>query len=287
MSTNRPYVGRFAPSPTGRLHLGSMVAAVASWLDAKAHGGVWLVRIEDLDPPREVKGAADDILKTLEGFGLEWDGQVVYQSERHELYGDWLERMKETELVFGCTCTRKSLAAAGGLEVYPGFCRNGLPPGVSPRAWRFKMPMGPDLTWEDRMQGHQSRSRKEVGDVTLLRADGFWAYHLAVVIDDHDQGVTHVVRGADLLESTAAHLALQDALALQVQEYMHLDVVTNESGQKLSKQTLAYPVEIEFAPEVLGKVFDHLELKGIVKASVHDMLSQALVQWKDLYSRNS
>ena len=137
------------------------------------------------------------------------------------------------------------------------------------------------------MQGHQSRSRKEVGDVTLLRADGFWAYHLAVVIDDHDQGVTHVVRGADLLESTAAHLALQDALALQVQEYMHLDVVTNESGQKLSKQTLAYPVEIEFAPEVLGKVFDHLELKGIVKASVHDMLSQALVQWKDLYSRNS
>lgn len=282
MTPRRPYVGRFAPSPTGRLHLGSMVAAVASWLDARAHGGQWLVRMEDLDPPREVAGAADDILRTLEGFGLTWDGPVVYQSKRHEKYRAALDDLVQSDAAFGCACTRKILAEANGLEVYPGFCRSGLPPGVAARSWRFKMPEGPALTWQDRIRGRQSVNRDDVGDVTVLRADGHWAYHLAVVVDDAEQGVTDVVRGADLLHATSAHLALQQALDLPSPRYAHVALLTNDLGQKLSKQSRAEPVNPQKARIVLETVFAHLGLPHVEGAQPQDMLNTALPHWKDM-----
>ena len=283
MTHHRPYIGRFAPSPTGRLHLGSMVAAVASWLDAKVHGGRWLVRMEDLDPPREVKGAADDMLRTLEGFGLTWDGPVLYQSHRHEAYRAALDSLIDSDLAFGCACTRKVLADADGLEVYPGFCRDGLPHGVAPRAWRFKMPSGPAVTWDDRIQGLQSAEREAIGDVTVLRADGHWAYHLAVVVDDAAQGITDVVRGADLLSSTRAHVALQSALGAPAIQYAHVPVLRNEQGQKLSKQTKADPVEVKHASRVLSNVFEHLSLTESSQVLLDDpaaMLRIAQAEWR-------
>lgn len=282
MTKRRPYVGRFAPSPTGRLHLGSMVAAVASYLDARAHDGIWLVRIEDLDPPREVEGASDDILRTLAGFGLEWDGEVAYQSKRYALYQNALENLLQRDLAFGCICTRKKLVAAGGLEVYPGWCRDGLPLDTTPRLYRFRMPNGENLAWNDRIQGPQSVPRGDVGDVVILRADGHWAYHLAVVVDDAEQGVTDVVRGADLLSSTAAHVALQHALQLPAIHYAHVPVVANDKGQKLSKQTLATPVEVANAPSLLQNTFEHLGLPRVAADVPAKMLEEARAHWKEM-----
>lgn len=276
----RPYVGRFAPSPTGRLHLGSMVAAVASYLDARAHGGRWLVRMEDLDPPREVSGAAEDILRTLEGFGLHWDGEVMHQRDRHAAYELALESLRNRGLAFGCVCTRKDLADANALSVYPGNCRKGLPQGVKPRSWRFRMPDSWPLTWNDRIQGLQSVPAAEVGDVTLRRADDCWAYHLAVVVDDQEQGVTDIVRGEDLLTSTAAHLAIQRALNCDSIRYAHVPLVKNAEGQKLSKQTLARPVEVAQASEVLQAAFQHLKLESVSLDSPTRMLEEATVLWE-------
>ena len=279
MSQGRPYVGRFAPSPTGRLHLGSMVAAVASWLDARAAGGTWLVRMEDLDPPREVPGAADDILRTLEGFGLLWDGAVWRQSTRDAAYAAALSELDRAGWAFGCACTRKEMAAANGLSVYSGTCRNGVPAGKRARSWRFRMAGNEPLTWVDAVQGPQRVHRADVGDVVLRRADGFWAYHLAVVVDDLAQGVSDVVRGADLLEATAAHLAVYEALKGAGPRYAHLPVVTNSQGQKLSKQTLAWPVETANAPHVLSKVLAHLGQPEVALDAPHRMLAQAALQW--------
>ena len=265
-----------------------MVAAVASWLDAKVHGGKWLVRMDDLDPPREVKGAADDILRTLEGFGLTWDGPVVYQSDRHENYRAALDEMIQSDFAFGCACTRKVLAEANGLEVYPGFCRDGLPTGVVPRSWRFKMPKAPALVWDDRIQGMQSMEREAVGDVTVLRADGHWAYHLAVAVDDAEQGITDVVRGADLLSSTGAHVALQQALNVVTPRYAHVPVMQNNQGQKLSKQTKAAPVEVKDASQVLSKVFEHLHLNGIAQEAFDHpevMLNKAQAEWSQMWKK--
>ena len=265
-----------------------MVAAVASWLDAKVHGGKWLVRMDDLDPPREVAGAADDILRTLEGFGLTWDGPVVYQSKRHEMYRAALDDLVQSGFAFGCACTRKVLAEANGLEVYPGFCRDGLPAGVSPRSWRFKMPDAPALAWDDRMQGMQSMEREAVGDVTVLRADGHWAYHLAVVVDDAAQGITDVVRGADLLSSTGAHVALQEALNVGTPRYAHVPVMHNNQGQKLSKQTKAAPVEVQNASQLLLTVFEHLHLDGIAQAGLAPpevMLNKAQSEWSQKWKK--
>jgi len=280
MTNRRPYVGRFAPSPTGRLHLGSLVAAVASYLDARAHGGKWLVRIEDLDPPREVEGASSDILKVLEGHGLHWDGEVLFQSSRHEAYEEALNNLVSEGSAFGCICTRRDLSMISDRSsVYPGTCRLGLPPGVSPRSWRFRMPVGQDLVWLDRIKGTQRYSRESVGDVTLKRADGLWAYHLAVVVDDAFQSVTDIVRGEDLLSSTAAHLAIQQALSLPTINYAHHSVVRNNQGQKLSKQTRAVPVEVQHASKNLGEAFKHLGLSNIDSDRPNVMLSQATGQW--------
>lgn len=278
MMADRPYVGRFAPSPTGRLHMGSLVAAVASFLDARCHGGTWLVRIEDLDPPREVPGATSDILRTLEGHGLTWDGPVMHQSNRDHVYAKVLEDMLKKDLAYGCICTRKQLAAADGLTTYPGTCRTGLPEGTPPRSIRFKMPAGEDIVWKDRFAGMQAISRSQIGDVILRRADGYWAYHLAVVVDDMSQGVTDIVRGADLLDSSAVHLAIQLALAATLPRYGHVPVLRNADGQKLSKQTMAEPIEISHASTSLKKSLQHLGL-DVSEDHPASMLLEAQDQW--------
>ena len=278
MMTRQPYVGRFAPSPTGRLHMGSMVAALASWLDARSQGGTWLLRMEDLDPPREVHGAADDILRTLEAFGLTWDGEVVYQSHRHALYAEALESLKRDGHAFGCICTRKELASTALNGLYPGTCKAGLPHGKTPRSWRFNMPK--DVQgWEDLGRGPSSVAGDAMGDFVLKRADGHWAYHLAVVVDDAAQGVTHVVRGADLWTSTAAHMALQKAMNLHTPEYLHVPLVTNHLGQKLSKQTQAQPVEPRDAANVLATALQALGQTTPDLDEPQAMLQEALASW--------
>src|SRR5512134_24551 len=239
------YVGRFAPSPTGALHFGSLVAALASWLDARAGGGRWLVRIEDLDAPRIQAGAADDILRTLARLGLEWDGTVAYQSRRLPLYRQALEKL--AEYTYWCACTRREIAdsslglAADGAQIYPGTCRNGVAPGKSPRALRIKT--SGNVAFTDRLQGRQEQVlERDVGDFVLYRADGQFAYQLAAVVDDAEQGVTDVVRGADLLDSTPRQLYLQQLLGYPQPRYLHIAAAVNAAGEKLSKQTGALPV---------------------------------------------
>ena len=279
---SRSYVGRFAPSPTGRLHLGSMVAAVASWVDARAHGGTWLVRMEDLDPPREIPGAAQDILQTLLAFGLTWDGEVAYQSQRGHLYQAGLDELLANHQAFGCICTRKQLQEdrEEGAHRYPGTCRNGLPSGVQPRSHRFLMPEGKRLSWVDRLAGEQCHDSDDIGDIIVKRADGHWAYHLAVVIDDADQGVTHVVRGADLLDSTPIHLALQQALGLNPLTYAHIPLVVNDQGQKLSKQTMALPVEIDEKEDIMKQVLTHLGMIDIQSNTLPGLLDEGVAWWR-------
>ena len=242
-----PYRGRFAPSPTGPLHFGSLVAAVGSYLDARANGGQWLLRIEDIDAPRTMAGAADAIRRTLEGFGFEWDGEVVVQSERLDRYHAALVRLQLDGDVFPCACSRSAIAASsrrsvdGGL-LYPGTCRAGLADGKAARAWRLRVP-DRELCFTDRVQGEARQNlARDVGDFVLLRADGQYAYQLAVVVDDGAQGVNAVVRGVDLLDSTARQIWLQQRLGLPTPSYAHLPVVVNAAGEKLSKQTHATAV---------------------------------------------
>src|SRR4051812_16768483 len=239
--------GRFAPSPTGPLHLGSLVAAVGSWLFAQRDGGRWLVRMEDLDTPRVVAGAADEILRALERYGLTSDGEVVYQSQRTSLYDDALATLRVRDLVYDCACSRADLQRAasaplGREPVYPGTCRNGLPPGRGARAIRFRAPHGV-IAFDDMIAGHNEEDVFErTGDFVIRRADGLYAYQLAVVVDDAAQGVTQVVRGADLLTSTARQIALQRALGLPTPSYAHLPLVVNADGSKLGKRDGALPL---------------------------------------------
>lgn len=245
------YVGRFAPSPTGALHLGSLVAALASYLDAKAHQGRWLVRIDDLDQPRCVPGAGEAILASLAALGLRADGEVVWQSRRHAAYRVAFERLRADGALFACSCTRREIAdsrshpAMRGREaIYPGTCRNGLAPGRAPRAWRMRVDHNV-IRFSDRWQGEAAQDlASEAGDFVLLRADGQWAYQLAVVVDDAAAGVTDVVRGADLIDSTPRQIFLQQSLGLPTPRYLHVPVVTNAQGEKLSKQTEADPIEL-------------------------------------------
>ena len=241
------YVGRFAPSPTGPLHFGSLAAALASFLDARRAGGRWLLRIEDLDAPRAIRGADDLILQQLEELGLEWDGPVVRQSSRGKIYQEALEKLKPHPYV--CGCTRKELEdsalAIDGARIYPGTCRAGLAPGKTARALRLRTTMEP-IRFVDRVQGPISQSvEAEVGDFVLKRADGVYAYQLAVVVDDAAQGVTDVVRGADLLDSTARQIHLQRLLGLPMPRYLHVPVAVNSAGEKLSKQTGALAAKLE------------------------------------------
>jgi glutamyl-Q tRNA(Asp) synthetase len=260
-------VGRFAPSPTGPLHLGSLVAAVGSWLFARREFGRWLVRMEDLDTPRVIAGAADEILRALERYGLTWDGEVVYQSQRTTLYDQALLMLRERHLVYDCGCSRADLQRAasaplGREPVYPGTCRNGLPAGRVARAIRFRAP-DVVIAFDDAVAGHvEENVVSDTGDFVIRRADGVFAYQLAVVVDDAAQGVTQVVRGADLLSSTARQIALQRALGLPTPSYAHLPLVTNANGTKLGKRDGALPLPsldehrvaetLSFALRVLG-----------------------------------
>ncbi|KAF7598404.1 MAG: tRNA glutamyl-Q(34) synthetase GluQRS [Candidatus Dactylopiibacterium carminicum] len=256
-------IGRFAPSPTGLLHAGSLLAALASCLEARSQGGQWLVRIEDVDLPRCSPEAAHGILRQLESFGFEWDGEPLWQSHRSEAYTAALERLRAAGHVYPCACTRREIAdsallAPDGAHRYPGTCRTGLPPGRSPRAWRLRCPPGL-IAWHDAVQGTQAEDvNAAVGDFVLLRADGLFAYQLAVVVDDAEQGIGEIVRGADLLDSTARQILLQRLLGHDTPRYAHLPVLTNAGGEKLSKQTRALPLDETAPGPALATALDFL-----------------------------
>lgn len=278
--------GRFAPSPTGPLHFGSLVAAVASYLDVRSRGGTWFVRIEDLDPPREIAGAADDILRTLEACGLEWDGPIIYQSQRHERYALALARLQQAGCVYPCGCTRREVAdsALHGIDgrVYPGTCRAGLPAGRKARAWRVRTAADP-IAFIDELQGPQRQNtERQVGDFILRRGDGLYAYQLAVVVDDAEQEITRVVRGADLLHSTARQIYLQRLLGMPTPAYLHVPVAVNALGEKLSKQTLAEPIDERAAGTTLIRVLRFLGQSapaGSERANPGEILAWARQHW--------
>ncbi|MBM5570377.1 MULTISPECIES: tRNA glutamyl-Q(34) synthetase GluQRS [Deefgea] len=263
VESSSAYVGRFAPSPTGPLHLGSLVAAVASYLDARAHGGRWLLRIEDVDQTRNQLGAQNDIVETLARFGFEWDGELLVQSDRHHRYRFILDDLIERGYVYPCSCSRREVAIYGrqGLDglIYPGICRLGVRKTNVPHSWRLRVDGGL-IVFADLIQGVFAQDvQQTVGDYVLLRADGCWAYQLAVVVDDAECGVTHVVRGSDLLDSTARQIGLQRVLNYPTVTYAHLPVLANLQGEKLSKQTKAEPL---FAGAESEQLFFALEFLG-------------------------
>lgn len=279
-----PAVGRFAPSPTGPLHLGSLAAAVASWLFARAANGRWLVRIEDIDTPRVVPGSEQEILETLRRYALDWDGEVVRQSERTTLYEEALRSLRGLGLVYDCVCSRADLqraasAPAGREPVYPGTCREGIAAGRVPRAVRFRSP-DETIAFDDRIAGHvEENVAQETGDFVVRRADGLFAYQLAVVVDDAEQGVTQVVRGADLLTSTARQIALQRALGDSTPAYAHVPLVSNPDGSKLSKRDAALPLpslDDRAVRATLSHALRHLGIDGIRESSPAAMLADAL-----------
>jgi len=249
--------GRFAPSPTGPLHYGSLLAAVASYLNVRSQNGTWLVRIDDLDPPREMAGAASNILHTLENFGLHWDRDIVYQSMRLRAYDEALKTLQKKELTYPCSCSRKDIVKRGE-SVYAGHCRNGHDKTHQRYATRIKVPQQ-TLSWFDMIQGPQSASLfQDYGDFIVRRSDGLHAYHLAVVLDDARQGITESIRGADLLPSTPAQIYLQQVLDIKPPQYAHIPVAVNSSGEKLSKQSGATPVSIRDPARTLFKALKDL-----------------------------
>ncbi len=278
------YRGRFAPSPTGPLHFGSVVAAVGSYLDAKANNGAWLLRIEDIDPPREQAGAIDTILRALEALALQWDGEVVYQSQRSEVYDAALEKLNQRNLLYGCRCSRKTISkhteSLGGSR-YPGTCR-GTAGNTDDSSLRVITHIDP-ISFSDGIQGHrQHRLLSESGDFIVRRRDQYYAYHLAVVVDDAEQGITHIVRGSDLLDCTPPQIHLQQILNLPTPRYYHLPVATNEYGQKLSKQNLARPVAPENASTILYQAMRFLGLgpdPELSKTRPGECLAWAIEHW--------
>ncbi len=287
------YVGRFAPTPSGPLHAGSLVAALASWLDARAHGGRWLVRIEDLDGPRTAPGAETEILRQLHALGLVPDAPPVRQSERGALYERALHTLRAVARAYPCGCTRKEieaeLAAMGqpaqrGVEaVYPGTCRNGLN-GKTARAWRLRCTIDDSdvrIEWHDRRLGAQQQDvRREVGDFVLQRADGPWAYQLAVVVDDAAQGVTHVVRGEDLADNTARQIHLQRLLGLPTPIYLHTPLLLDAHGEKLSKSNGATALEVSDPAAALRAATAVLGLPRSNAVAADALLQEALRAWR-------
>jgi glutamyl-Q tRNA(Asp) synthetase len=297
------YRGRFAPSPTGPLHFGSLVAAVGSYLDAKHHHGVWLVRMEDLDTPRCVPGAVDNILRTLDAFGLHSDEPILYQSRRTAAYEEALNKLQVSGAVYPCCCTRREIAdsALNGIEgpVYPGTCRLGIPVGREGHAWRVRTdittsvrpelvegqvgfdklsPNGLKIEFSDVLQGLNIQYlESEIGDFVVKRADGLFAYQLAAVVDDAFQNITHVVRGADLLNSTPRQIYLQRLLGLPTPHYIHLPIAVNEVGGKLSKQTLAAPVDASQPAATLLRVLDFLQQPP--QAQLADSDAKTVLDW--------
>lgn len=287
------YVGRFAPSPTGALHAGSLVAALASWLDARAHGGRWLVRIEDVDRPRCVAGADHEILRQLAACGLVADEPPVWQSQRDALYQGALDQLVQRGLAYPCACSRKdieeALRAQGrgkprhGELVYPGTCRAGLR-GKPARAWRFRVEPG-IVPWTDRRLGAQAQDvAAEVGDFVLKRADGLFAYQLGVVVDDADQGITHVVRGEDLADNTPRQILLQRALGVPTPVYLHTPLVLGPNGEKLSKQNGAAPLELSDPLAALRAAGQVLGIAPMAGASIAEWLGAAVAAWRDAWA---
>jgi glutamyl-Q tRNA(Asp) synthetase len=278
------YSGRFAPSPTGPLHAGSLVAALASWLDARAHGGRWLVRIEDVDGPRCPPGTDEVILGQLAALGLQPDEPPVWQSRRSELYQAALDRLIASGHAYGCACTRAEIAAAAGPRpkhgelVYPGTCRHGTH-GRPVRAWRFRVAGRVD--WQDRRLGAQSQDLDaQVGDFVLKRADGLWAYQLAVVVDDAEQGITDVVRGEDLADNTPRQISLQRALGLATPRYLHTPLVLAADGHKLSKQNGAAAIDLADPAARLVEACAGLGLRlPAERRTTAEVLAEALSQW--------
>lgn len=265
-------IGRFAPSPTGPLHFGSLLAALASYLEAKTKSGLWLVRMEDLDKPREMPGAADHILHTLEAFGFEWDGEVVYQSQRSTLYQEALSQLKAKSLVYQCDCSRREIAdsAQHGIDglVYPGICRHKVSV-KTPHASRIMVNSTP-IAFDDAIQGQiEQNLAHDIGDFVLKRADGLYAYQLAVVVDDVEQKITHIVRGADLLDSTPRQIYVQQLLNYPTPQYAHIPVASNVLGEKLSKQTLAPAIDATQASIWLTQALNFLGQQAPRELAAH------------------
>ena len=273
------YIGRFAPTPSGYLHFGSLVAALASYLDARHVGGQWLLRMEDLDPPREMPGAQDAILRSLEAYGFEWDGQLVRQSERHGEYAALVERLLSQGLAYACTCSRKQLEGSGG--IYPGTCRNALHADID-AAIRLRVPEL-EYRFNDRVQGEfRQHLGREVGDFVIRRRDGLFAYQLAVVLDDAWQGVTDVVRGADLLDSTPRQLYLQELLGLPQPRYLHVPLIIQPDGHKLGKSYRSPPLPADQAPPLLIRALRALGQPTpaeLADASPGELLAWASKHW--------
>jgi len=293
---SKPYIGRFAPSPTGPLHAGSLVAAVASYLDARFHEGTWLVRIEDIDEGRSLPGAAEGILALLDALGMHADGEIVWQSRRKHLYAAAAERIAAH--TYPCGCNRREIAdsrlgfAPDGAAIYPGTCRYGLAEGRGMRSLRLRVPEAgmDEVSFTDRFAGRVTQHLgRDSGDFVLKRADGFWAYQLAVVVDDAEQGVTDVVRGADLLDSTPRQIFLQHVLGVPTPRYLHVPVVRNANGEKLSKQTGALAVTAGDEPSAVAALLEtarFLEL-GIGQAESLDAFWRAAIPaWGRLLERH-
>jgi glutamyl-Q tRNA(Asp) synthetase len=273
------YVGRFAPSPTGSLHLGSLVAALGSFLDARHHNGRWLLRMEDLDTPRVVPGCADTILRTLEAFGLTWDDEVAWQSRRVDLYQSAASDLRTRGLTFECGCSRR-MRLENEDRGYPGTCRD-KPPTTSPTATRFRIDDGV-VTIEDRFQGRCELPVREMGDVVIRRRDGIFAYQLAVVVDDAVQGITDVVRGADLLSSTAWQVCLQRGLDVIPPRYAHLPLVLEPDGAKLSKSRRSIALDPQHAPALLVTALRLLRQPispGLEFEPVETILNHSIHRW--------
>ena len=300
------YVGRFAPSHTGPLHAGSLVAALASYLDARAHRGEWLLRIEDVDTPRVQRGATEAILAVLDGLGMRPDGEPRFQSARRARYAAALDRLRAAGQVYPCGCTRaeladsrlnwgpsgataRSVATKGSAHasdeppgrdlIYPGTCRHGLPNGRSARSWRVRVPTSP-VVWRDRSgRAHHDDLQSTVGDFVVYRADGIWAYQLAVVVDDGEQAITDVVRGCDLEGSTSRQIHLQQLLGLPQPRYLHIPVVLAADGQKLSKQTGAQPIDLSNPIRALNQALQHLGLEPVETDSLSAFWDRATERW--------
>ena len=269
------YSGRFAPSPTGPLHFGSLITAVASYCDAKAHDGRWIVRIEDTDIPRIYPGSEQHILQCLDAFEFESDVEIIYQRQRLDIYQSVIEQLQQKKLVYACECTRKML---GSNHIYVGTCRE-KHLNFQDQAIRLKVTDQP-ICFTDRLQGqHCSNLQYDLGDFVLKRRDGIINYQLAVVVDDFLQGITHVVRGADLLDNTERQIWLRQCLGYPQLEYMHLPLAMNDQGQKLSKQNMAQAIDIKHAPELLLQAILALGQSSVEIDQPHRMLAQAVAQW--------
>ena len=287
MSESRSYRGRFAPSPTGHLHFGSMIAAVGSYLQAKSQNGLWFVRIEDLDPPREIAGAADAILSTLERYGMAWDGDVIYQSQRNEAYFKALEQLGYEGKVYPCGCSRKQILedSINGQygPIYQGVCRQGLSNNKQPRALRV-LTHNAAISFKDGLRGtFEQKLESEIGDFVVRRADKLFAYQLAVVIDDGGQNISEVVRGADLLDNTPRQIHLQKLLDIPTPAYIHLPVAVNRQGQKLSKQSGAKSIHDLRPQQLLFEVLTFLNQKPpaeLVECNLDEVWRWAILNWR-------